>query len=97
MNGRVLLAIDVLYKNWEDAAFLGALLEDQWVVQLGSQYRVNDRIGVCAGYVFAENATLSNPGISIGGVQPPGLLTATQYIQGLLPAISQQLPAEPVA
>lgn len=89
MCGRLLVAVDVLYKNWDDTALFGPLYEDQWVFQLGTQYRLNDRIRLRAGYVYADNVTEANPGPSVGGVTPPGLQNAIQYIQAQFPAINR--------
>lgn len=87
--GRLLVALDVLYKNWDDTALFGAVYEDQWVFQLGTQYKLNKRLRLRAGYVFAENITEPNPGPSAGGIAPPGLQNAIQYVQGQFPAINQ--------
>jgi long-chain fatty acid transport protein len=89
MCGRLLLAADVLYKNWDDTALFGPLYDDQWVLQLGTQYSLNDRVRLRAGYVFAEDITEANPGSSAGGVTPPGLQNAIQYVQAQFPAINQ--------
>jgi long-chain fatty acid transport protein len=37
-DGRLLLAVDVLYKLWNHASLFGALYDNQWVVQVGAQY-----------------------------------------------------------
>ena len=87
--GRLLVAVDVLYKNWDDADLFRVLYDDQWVVQVGGQYKVNERLRLRMGYVFAENATDPNPGISAGGVTPPGGQTAIEYAQALFPAINE--------
>jgi len=89
MDGRLLLAFDVLYKQWDDTDLFGALYTNQWVFQCGGQYELNDRIRLRLGYAFAENATEPNPGGSAGGVSPPGAQDAIQYVQALLPAINE--------
>ena len=85
MCGRLLLAVDVLYKNWDDTDLFGVLYDDQWVFQFGAQYKVTECLRVRAGYVYAENATQANPGNSSGGVTPPGAQAAIRYVQSLFP------------
>ena len=82
MDGRLLLAADVLYKQWENADLFRALYDNQWVLQLGAQYEYNSRLRLRAGYVLAEDPLDPNPGISAGGVTPPGAVAAIQYLQG---------------
>ncbi|NIP86731.1 MAG: hypothetical protein GTO03_14685, partial [Planctomycetales bacterium] len=53
LDGRLLLAVDVLYKQWENAALFNALYENQWVLQLGAQYTCNSRLRLRAGYALA--------------------------------------------
>ena len=43
MNGRLLLAADVLFKNWSNADFFESIYQDQWVFQFGGQYIVNPK------------------------------------------------------
>ena len=89
MNGRLLTAVDVLFKQWDNADFFDALYENQWVVQLGTQYRLNSHIRLRAGYVFAENITQSPPGVAAGGITPPAFPAGIQYVQAQFPAINQ--------
>ena len=89
MDGRLLLAVDVLYKNWSDTDLFGALYDNQWAFLLGTQYAMNDRIRLRLGYVYAENIMLANPGNSAGGITPPGAQAAIQYIQAQFPAMNQ--------
>ena len=55
MGGRLLLALDALYLQYTDAALFGALFNDQWALQLGAQYSLNDRILLRLGYAWDEN------------------------------------------
>ncbi len=89
LDGRLLLAVDVLYKQWDNADFWRVIWENQWVFQVGAQYAINDRVRVRLGYAYAENITESNPGISAGGVTPPGAQAAIQYIQAQFAAINK--------
>jgi long-chain fatty acid transport protein len=88
MDGNLLLAADVLWKNWEDTDLMGAIYHDQWVVQLGSQY-TQGRCKYRAGYVWAENPVKQLGGGSLGGVVPPGGLSAAQFVQAQLAVVSQ--------
>jgi long-chain fatty acid transport protein len=87
-DGCLLLAADVLYKQWTATELLGALYEDQWALQLGAQY-TRGRIQLRAGYVFAENPIRDDPGASAGGVSPPGGIAAIEYVQAQFAAINK--------
>jgi long-chain fatty acid transport protein len=88
MDGRLLLATDLLYKRWENAETFGAVYDNQWVVQIGSQYSVG-RYRLRAGYVWAENPIDQTPGTAIGGVIEPGEIRAVRFTQGLLAVTSE--------
>lgn len=88
LDGRLLLGADVLFKQWDEAALFSALYDNQWVLQLGAQYAMSPRVVWRAGYVYAENPIDPNPGLSAGGVTPPGLVNAIQYVQGTLAVIN---------
>ena len=89
MQGRLLLAADVIYKNHSSADTLRAIYDDQWVFQLGSQLRMSQRIALRAGYAYNEDPTLDTvPGV-VGGVIPVGGIPAVQYLQGQFAAVSQ--------
>jgi len=89
MNGRLLLAADVLFKQWSDTDLFGAVYDDQWVFQFGSQYTLNDRVKLRLGYVYAQNATRTQVGNSAGGVTPPGGQAAIRYVQAQFPAFNR--------
>ena len=86
MGGRLLLAVDVQYINWDDADFWKVIYDDQWAVQLGAQYCVSERVRLRLGYAYAENATDRELGGALGGV-PIGE-AFIQYVQGQIPAIN---------
>lgn len=89
MGGNLLLAADVLYKQWDNADLFRSIYDNQWVFQLGAQYRFSRRIFLRAGYAYAENAMDPNPGASAGGISPPGALAAIQYAQAQFAAINR--------
>jgi long-chain fatty acid transport protein len=87
-GGRLLLAADLTYRFWEEAALFDAVYTNQFTVQLGAQYTTN-RAKFRVGYVWAEDAMLDVPGNVIAGITPPGAANAIQYIQGLAPNFNQ--------
>ncbi|MBC7852516.1 MAG: hypothetical protein IAF94_03685, partial [Pirellulaceae bacterium] len=88
MDGQLLVAVDVLYKTWDDADLFKAIYDDQWVVQFGTQYTMGN-YRLRAGYAWAQDPLDPNPGPNIGGVVQPGGLRAVRYTQGLLAITSQ--------
>jgi long-chain fatty acid transport protein len=87
-DGNLLLAVDVLYKLWNNADLFDAVYNNQLVVQVGSQYTMG-RYKLRAGYAWAQNPLDPTPGPNLGGVIEPGGLPAVRYSQGLL-AIANQ-------
>ncbi|REJ69827.1 MAG: hypothetical protein DWQ31_03340 [Planctomycetota bacterium] len=88
-DGRLLLAVDVLFKQWDNTALFAPLYDNQWIFQFGGQYKLNERIRLRAGYAYADNITDPAPSVSAGGVMPPGGEDAIQYVQALFPAINE--------
>lgn len=86
MDGQLLLAFDVLYKQWDNADLYKAVYHNQWVVQAGAQYS-SGRMRLRLGYVFAENPLQNNVGISAGGVTVG--VDGLQYVQAQLAVINQ--------
>ncbi len=89
LEGRLLLATDILYIQNSDADFLKAIYKDQWVFQIGTQYIVNPRMRVRLGYAYNTNPMRDAVVTSIGGVPLPDGIPALRYIQGQFAAISQ--------
>ena len=89
MNGRLLLAADVLFKNWSDADFYDSIYKDQWVFQFGSQYIVNSKLRLRTGYAYNTDVTLDTVPGSIGGVIPIGGFPAIQYLQSQFAVLPQ--------
>ncbi len=81
MDGRLLLAADALFLDWESAALFGSIYRPQWVMQLGAQYRATDALTLRAGYALAENPIDPNVGTSLGPVPVPGGIQAVKYLQ----------------
>ena len=88
MGGRLLLAADFVCRFYSNAAFFDAIYEDQIALQLGTQYDTG-RCKLRMGYVWAENPIKPDPGLTIGGITPPGEVDAIQYIQAQFAAIAK--------
>ena len=88
LDGKLLLAVDVIYKNWDSANLFSSVYRDQWVLQLGTQYSVGN-YRLRSGYAYAENPIDDTPINNIGGVFPPGGPPSVRYTQGLLAVTSQ--------
>jgi long-chain fatty acid transport protein len=89
MNGRLLLAVDALYKMYGDAELLRGIYQDQWCMQLGSQYCLSDRVRLRAGYACNENPMRDAQVVTIGGVTLPDGIPGIRYVQGQFAAITQ--------
>jgi long-chain fatty acid transport protein len=89
MDGRLLLAADVIHQQYTETAMFGALFRDQWSLQLGSQYTLSDRVRLRLGYAWNENPMRDAVGDRLGGVLPPGGVAHVQYIEALFAAIPQ--------
>lgn len=89
MDGRLLLAMDAVYQQYTGAEMFGAIFNDQWALQFGTQYAVNQRVRLRLGYAWNENPMRDTLGDRIGGIVPPGGADHVQYIEALFAAIPQ--------
>ncbi len=89
MDGRLLLAADLLYIQWQNAEMFSTIYKNQWVLQLGSQYSVSRRCKLRLGYAYAENPINPNAATTLGGVSPPGGFPAVSYLQAQFGVINQ--------
>jgi long-chain fatty acid transport protein len=89
MDGRLLVAMDVLYKNYSDTDFLGVIYDDQWVYQTGLQYTFGPKVKMRLGYSYNTNPMRDPTVTSIGGVPVPDGIPGLRYIQGQFAAINQ--------
>jgi long-chain fatty acid transport protein len=89
MDGRLLLAADLLFLDWKDAALFRSIYRNQWVLQLGTQYRVNNRVKLRLGYAYAENPLDPSTGTSVDGITLPGGIPAVKYLQAQFAVINQ--------
>ena len=89
LDGRLLLAMDAVYQEYTDTAMFGELFNDQWALQFGAQYALNQRVRLRMGYAWNENPMRDSVGDRLGGVLPPGGVAQIQYIEALFAAIPQ--------
>lgn len=89
MDGRLLLAADALFLDWDSAALFKSIYKPQWVMQLGAQYRATDKVKLRAGYALAENPIDDSFGTSIGPVQVPGGIPAVKYVQSQFAIVNE--------
>lgn len=87
-DGRLLVGMDLLYKYWDDAEMYSSVYDNQFVVQLGTQW-TQGRYRYRAGYVWAENPLDPAPKLNLGGVTQVGGLPAVYYSQALLAVTCQ--------
>jgi long-chain fatty acid transport protein len=83
----LLLAVDVLYKLWDEADLYRSVYDNQWVVQFGSQYTMG-RYRLRVGYAWAQDPIDQTPDTTIGSI-PVGDLPSARYTQGLLAVTGQ--------
>ncbi len=89
MDGRLLLAADALYLDWESAALFKSIYRGQWVMQVGAQYKASDRVKLRLGYALAENPIDPSVGTRIGPIDVPGGVAAVKYLQSQFAIINQ--------
>jgi long-chain fatty acid transport protein len=89
MDGRLLVAVDVLFKEYSDASFLGSIYDNQWVYQIGMQYTASSRLKLRWGYSYNENPMRGPATTNVGGVPLPDGVPALRYLQGQFAAIGQ--------
>jgi long-chain fatty acid transport protein len=89
MGGKLLVALDVIFKDYSDTDFLGAIYEDQWVCQTGLQYTVGPKVKLRLGYSYNTNPMRDPIVTSIGGVPVPDGIPGLRYIAGQFAAIPQ--------
>ena len=88
MGGDLLLAADVVWKDWSSAESYQDLYDDQYVFALGAQYSTGP-YRFRAGYARVESPIKSNVGsnvgditsLLVGGVTVPMNPALTQYVQ----------------
>jgi long-chain fatty acid transport protein len=88
MDGKLLLAADVLFKEWGNADLFRDIYRNQWVLQTGAQY-TRDRYRYRLGYVYAENPVAPITNVTVGGITLQDGIAGVNYLQGQLAVINQ--------
>ena len=86
LDGKLLVAVDLMYFSWSDTDFFGAIWDDQFAVQTGLQYTTDKGCKFRAGYVYAENTSRNIVAPSFGPITPQA---GVDYVQALFPNINQ--------
>lgn len=89
LDGRLLLAVDFLYKQWSQTDLFGQVYDDQWAVQAGTQYALTPNSRVRLGYGVNENPMRGPAITSVAGIPLPDGVPAFRYIQGQFATITQ--------
>lgn len=87
-DGRMLLAFDAVFKQWDETDLFGAVYRNQWALQFGSQYSLG-RLRLRSGYVYAQDPIKAINVTTAGGISPPGGIPALQYMQAQFANICQ--------
>jgi len=87
MDGNLLIAADVMYKDWESADLFRTLYRNQWAFMLGTQL-TKGRIKYRMGYAYATNPIEPNPSLVLGGITVPGGENAIHYAQNTVAVIN---------
>jgi long-chain fatty acid transport protein len=88
-DGKLLLAVDFLFKEWSDANLFGHVYTDQWAVQTGLQYALTPTTRVRLGYAYNENPMRGPAITAVAGIPLPDGVPALRYIQGQFASITQ--------
>ena len=89
LDGRLLLAMDAVFQEYASTAMFGDLFNNQWALQFGAQYALNERVRLRAGYAWNENPMRDSVGNRLSGLLPPGGVEQVQYVEALFAAIPQ--------
>jgi hypothetical protein len=89
MDGRLLLATDVVFKQYSNADTLRAIYRDQWCFQFGAQYSATPKTALRMGYVYAQNPMKEARLEGFGGNLLPDGVPGVRYIQSQFAMISE--------
>lgn len=87
MNGDLLIALDVYYKLWEDAALWQDVLENQWAFAVGTQL-TRGSMKYRLGYSYNSNPTNHSVGGNLAGF-PVGQDNVQLFQAASLPLVNQ--------
>lgn len=89
MDGKLLLAFDVVFKQWSATETFGQVYDDQWVYQWGAQYSITPKTRLRMGYAYNENPMRGAGSLTVGNVVLPDGIPAMRYIEGQFAVITQ--------
>lgn len=89
MQGKLLLAVDILWKQWSQADLFSEVYDNQWAVQVGAQYALTPNTHFRLGYAYNENPLRSPSITTVDGIPLPDGVPAFRYIQAQFAAITQ--------
>ncbi|HQX53150.1 MAG TPA: hypothetical protein PLR25_24730, partial [Planctomycetaceae bacterium] len=89
MDGNLLLAADLLYKQWSQTDLFWQIYDDQWTCQFGAQYALTPQMKLRMGYAYNQNPMKSPGATTVGGIVLPEGVPGMRYIQGQFAAITQ--------
>src|SRR6185295_1959632 len=88
MDGKLLLAADVLFKEWDNANLYKNVYKNQWVFQTGAQYSTG-KYRYRLGYVYAENPVVPITNVVVSGISVPDAVPGANYLQAQVAVFNQ--------
>ena len=89
MEGKLLLAMDVLFKQWSQTDLFGQIYNDQWVYQFGAQYSMTPRTRLRLGYAYNQDPMRTAGSLTVGGITLPDGVPGMRYVEAQFAAITQ--------
>lgn len=81
LDGRLLLAADALYFDWETAPLFSSIYNNSWAMQLGAQYTTRRNAKLRMGYAYSGNPMDPTVGTEVAGIPVPGGVPSVNYLQ----------------
>jgi len=88
MDGKLLLAADVLFNEWDNCYLYKNVYKNQWVFQTGAQYS-RGRYRYRLGYVYAENPVAPITSVTVDGIPVPDAVPGADYLQAQVAVFNQ--------
>jgi len=81
LDGKLLLAADALYFDWETAPLFSSIYNNSWAMQLGAQYTTRRNAKLRLGYAYSGNPMDQSVGTEVAGIPVPGGVPSVKYLQ----------------
>ncbi|HEY1065514.1 MAG TPA: outer membrane protein transport protein [Pirellulales bacterium] len=88
MDGNLLLAADLLFKQWDNCDLFRDVYRNQWVIQTGAQYSWG-RARFRGGYVYAQNPVAPITSAVVDGIPVQDLVAGASYLQAQVAVINE--------